>query len=45
MEESHKCTLLNIPISEIRNEIVKVKETVEKHSKLIAIDKLLRNEI
>lgn len=43
MEESHKCTLLNIPISEIRNEIVKARETVVKHSKLIAIDKLLRN--
>lgn len=42
MEESHKCTLLNIPITNLRNEIIKVKETVEKHSKLVAIDKLLR---
>lgn len=43
LDESHKCTLTDIPISEIRNEIIKAKETVAKHSKLIAIDKLLRN--
>ena len=43
IDESHKCTLNNVPISEIRNKILKIKETVEKHSKLIAIDKLLRN--
>lgn len=43
LDESHKCTLTDIPISEIRNEIVKTRETVEKHSKLVAIDKLLRN--
>lgn len=43
LDESHKCTLTNIPISNLRNEIVKARETVEKHSKLIAIDKLLRN--
>ena len=41
IDESHKCTLSNVPISEIRNEIIKIKESVEKHSKLIAIDKLL----
>ena len=45
MEESHKCTLLNIPITNLRDEIVKTKETVAKHSKLVAIDKLLRNEV
>lgn len=43
LDESHKCTFTNVPISEIRNEIVKARETVAKHSKLIAIDKLLRN--
>lgn len=41
-EESHKCTLLNVPITNLRNEIVKAKDTVAKHSKLVAIDKLLR---
>ena len=41
IDESHKCTLHNIPISEIRNEITKATETVAKHSKLIAINKLL----
>lgn len=43
LDESHKCTLTDIPISEIRNEIIKARETVAKHSKLIAIDKILRN--
>lgn len=42
MEESHKCTLRNIPISNLRDEIVKIKDAVAKHSKLVAIDKLLR---
>ena len=32
LDESHKCTLTNIPISNLRNEIVKARETVEKHS-------------
>lgn len=45
VDESHKCTLHNVPISEIRNEIIKAREAVAKHSKLIAIDKLLRNEV
>ena len=45
MEESHKCTLLNVPISSLPDEILKAREAVEKHSKLIAIDKLLRNEV
>ena len=43
LDESHKCTLTSVPISNLRNEIIKARETVEKHSKLIAIDKLLRN--
>lgn len=43
LDESHKCTLTSVPVSEIRNEIIKARETVEKHSKLVAIDKLLRN--
>lgn len=43
LDESHKCTLTGVPISEIRNEIVKTRETVAKHSKLIVIDRLLRN--
>ena len=42
LDETHKCTLTNIPISEIHNEIVKARETIAKHSKLIAIDKVLR---
>lgn len=45
VDESYECKLTNIPVSEIYNEIVKIKETVAKHSKLIAIDKILRNEV
>lgn len=43
LDESHKCTLTSVPISSLRNEIIKARETVEKHSKLITIEKLLRN--
>lgn len=45
IEESYECKLTDIPISHIRDEIIKARETVEKHSKLIVIDKLLRNEV
>lgn len=41
IEESYECKLTDIPISEIRDEIVKVKETVEKHSKLVAIQEII----
>ena len=41
IEESYECKLTDIPISEIRDEIVKVKETVEKHSKLVAIREII----
>ena len=41
VEEHHECTLNNIPISNVRDEIIKATETIAKHSKLIAIDKLL----
>ncbi len=41
IEESYECKLTDIPISEIRNEIIKAKETVEKHSKLIAIQEII----
>ena len=41
IEESYECKLTDIPISEIRNEIMKIKETVEKHSKLVAIREII----
>lgn len=41
IEESYECKLTDIPVSEIRDEIVKVKETVEKHSKLVAIREII----
>ena len=41
IDESYECKLTNIPVSEIRNEILKIKETVEKHSKLIAIREII----
>ena len=45
VEEHHECTLNNIPISNFRDEIIKATETITKHSKIIAIDKLLRTGI
>lgn len=41
IEESYECKLTDIPVSEIRNEIVKAKETVAKHSKLLAIQEII----
>ena len=41
IEESYECKLTDIPVSEIRDEIVKARETVEKHSKLIAIKEII----
>lgn len=41
MEGSHKCTLTSVHISNLRNEIIKARETVEKHSKLIAIQEII----
>lgn len=41
IEESYECKLTDIPISHIRDEIIKAKETVEKHSKLIAIKEII----
>lgn len=41
IEESYESKLTNIPVSEIRNEIVKTKETVAKHSKLLAIQEII----
>ena len=41
IDESHKCTFTNVSISEIRNEIMKAKETVAKHSKLVAIQEII----
>lgn len=41
IEESYECKLTDIPISHIRDEIVKTRETVEKHSKLIAIKEII----
>lgn len=41
IEESYECKLTDIPISEIRDEIVKAKETVAKHSKLVAIREII----
>lgn len=41
MEESHKCTLANIPISNLHDEIVKAREAVAKHSKLLAIQEII----
>lgn len=41
VEESYECKITDIPVSEIRDEIVKVKETVERHSKLIAIKEII----
>ena len=41
VEESYECKLTDIPVSEIHNEIIKAKETVMKHSKLIAIREII----
>lgn len=41
IKESYECKLTDIPVSEIHDEIVKIKETVEKHSKLVAIREII----